>query len=87
MTPVRLEPAALRSRVKHSTTEPLRSLKKQIYGRITTDKLIFVSDKNINISISSFFEEKKMINENNSWIPFRNLFAQNIFLVNLLINK
>ena len=27
MTPVRLEPAAPRSRVKHSTTEPLRSLK------------------------------------------------------------
>ena len=26
MTPVRLAPAALRSRVKHSTTEPLRSL-------------------------------------------------------------
>ena len=26
MTPVRLEPAALRSRVKHSTTEPLPSL-------------------------------------------------------------
>ena len=26
MTPVRLEPGALRSRVKHSTTEPLRSL-------------------------------------------------------------
>ena len=25
MTPVRLEPAAVRSRVKHSTTEPLRS--------------------------------------------------------------
>ena len=25
MMPVRLEPAALRSRVKHSTTEPLRS--------------------------------------------------------------
>ena len=30
MTPVRLEPAALRSRVKHSTTEPLRSLKQQV---------------------------------------------------------
>ena len=28
MTPVRLEPAAPRSRVKHSTTEPLRSLVK-----------------------------------------------------------
>ena len=26
MTPMRLEPAASRSRVKHSTTEPLRSL-------------------------------------------------------------
>ena len=26
MTPVRLEPVALRSQVKHSTTEPLRSL-------------------------------------------------------------
>ena len=26
MTPVRLEPVALRSRVKHSTTEPLRSM-------------------------------------------------------------
>ena len=26
MTPVRLEPAAPRSRVKHSTNEPLRSL-------------------------------------------------------------
>ena len=25
VTPVRLEPAALQSRVKHSTTEPLRS--------------------------------------------------------------
>ena len=28
MTPVRLEPAAIHSRVKHSTTEQLRSLKK-----------------------------------------------------------
>ena len=27
VTPVRLEPVASRSRVKHSTTEPLRSLK------------------------------------------------------------
>ena len=29
MTPVRLDPAASRSRVKHSTTEPLRSLWKE----------------------------------------------------------
>ena len=32
MTPVRLEPAAPRSRVKHSTTEPLRSLKFVLNG-------------------------------------------------------
>ena len=32
MTPVRLEPAALRSRVKHSTTEPLRSLPTVVFG-------------------------------------------------------
>ena len=31
MAPVRLEPAASRSRVKHSTTEPLRSLRKRVY--------------------------------------------------------
>ena len=31
MTPVRLEPAALRSPVKHSTTEPLRSL---VYSQV-----------------------------------------------------
>ena len=30
MTPVRLEPAASRSRVKHSTTKPLRSFKMQL---------------------------------------------------------
>ena len=30
MTPVRLEPATLRSRVKHSTTEPLRSLRTHV---------------------------------------------------------
>ena len=33
MTPVRLEPAALRSRVKHSTIEPLRS-RERIVGEI-----------------------------------------------------
>ena len=31
VTPVRLEPATLRSRVKHSTTEPLRSPLHEIY--------------------------------------------------------
>ena len=37
MTPVRLEPAASRSRVKHSTTEPLRTLND------TTELLIYTS--------------------------------------------
>ena len=30
VTPVKLEPAALRSQVKHSTTGPLRSLQKRL---------------------------------------------------------
>ena len=34
MTPVRLEPATLRSRVKHSTTEPLRSQEGEVRIRI-----------------------------------------------------
>ena len=36
MTPVRLEPAVSRSRVKHSTTEPLCSLE------LSLDMLLFV---------------------------------------------
>ena len=36
MTPVRLEPAASRSGVKHSTTEPLGSLVKEGHDRTET---------------------------------------------------
>ena len=39
MTPVRLEPAALLSRVKHSTTEPLHSLKKEKRNGFVGDKI------------------------------------------------
>ena len=38
MTPVRLEPAALRSRVKHSTTEPLQRNAKANVPAIFLDK-------------------------------------------------
>ena len=34
MTPVRLEPAALRSGIKHSTIEPLRSLSSRCRGLV-----------------------------------------------------
>ena len=37
MAPVRLEPAALRSRVKHSTTEPLRLLLGKIFTDLSLD--------------------------------------------------
>ena len=37
MRPVRLEPVASRSRVKHSTTEPLRSLFFPIIRKLMTD--------------------------------------------------
>ena len=36
MTPVRLEPAALQSRVEHSTTEPLRSQTLDIQSAVAT---------------------------------------------------
>ena len=42
VTPVRLEPAALRSRVKHSTTEPLRSLKQRSYCNILLSDIVHV---------------------------------------------
>ena len=35
VTSVRLEPAASRSRVKHSTTKPLCSLQKAVQGRLS----------------------------------------------------
>ena len=42
VTPVRLEPAALRSRVKHSTTEPLRSpVKVEDWTIMSADKMLF----------------------------------------------
>ena len=40
MTPVRLEPAASRSRVKHSTTEPLLSRGQQIGYEYANTRLI-----------------------------------------------
>ena len=40
VTPVRLEPTALRSRVKHSTTEPLRSLKEGVLGPMQMNMLV-----------------------------------------------
>ena len=46
MTPVRLEPAALRSRVKHSTTEPLHSLN---YNHEISIKLLFMYNS-LNVS-------------------------------------
>ena len=46
MTPVRLEPATLRSRVKHSTTEPLRS-HKVLYEYKNVSRLQKVSRANM----------------------------------------
>ena len=49
MMPVRLEPAALRSRVKHSTTEPLRSLKIFVCLKFSDDEFIML----INVKMST----------------------------------
>ena len=50
-TPVRLEPAAPRSGVKHSTTEPLRSQEDNIVGEELIDMLKYVP---------VFFSDRKM---------------------------
>ena len=64
MTPVRLEPAALRSRVKHSTTEPLRSLSVYLSGRVLDPggggTLIFAYIRRL----GSFFWGFKILNIN-----------------------
>ena len=46
--PVRLEPAALRSRVKHSTTEPLRSHMLMLPGTIAHSMIFNELEKNKN---------------------------------------
>ena len=46
VTPVRLEPAALRSRVKHSTTEPLRS------HPLVADLFLFCYERDFMLSLS-----------------------------------
>ena len=50
MTPVRLEPATLRSRVKHSTTEPLRSLERKVV------QFYFKSNAILKLYISSMLQ-------------------------------
>ena len=54
VTPVRLEPAAPRSRVKHSTTEPLRShnlymftTQKYSYLNVREPKIVFMNDVHV----------------------------------------
>ena len=58
MTPVRLEPPASRSRVKHSTAEPLHSL---FRGFTDTEKFIKEELKNSSLEVIKFFIEKKRI--------------------------
>ena len=59
MTPVRLEPAALRSRVKHSTTEPLRSLP-DIDGK----QVIYFSHKIFLEKMTNHLEIKNVLSQN-----------------------
>ena len=59
MTPVRLEPAALRSRVKHSTTEPLRSIMKQIVCKVLNK---FHSEKYLVAYVLNYIEQSQLKN-------------------------
>ena len=61
MTPVRLEPAALRSRVKHSTTEPLRSLTGEwnSFDSIVRPSYMYVNKDFFLNFLQAFKEEEK----------------------------
>ena len=50
VTPVRLEPATPRSRVKHSTTEPLRSLTKDQNDLFRKVHIFLFKDKNAHLT-------------------------------------
>ena len=57
MTPVRLEPAALRSRVKRSTTEPLRSLKGVVIAAIMFRDFVTITGFLLELSVSFLARE------------------------------
>ena len=61
MTPVRLEPAAPRSRVKHSTTEPLRSLMTSL-GRNWSFELYHVEMAQQSlVSVYEYYKKKSVL--------------------------
>ena len=61
VTPVRLEPTALRSRVKHSTTEPLRSLVCVCKGRICACMILYAPFSFIDMQHDYFKKKKKSL--------------------------
>ena len=56
MAPVRLESVALRSRIKHSTTEPLRSLYKKL-NMIITVALYVVAVAELESAMVHFYKK------------------------------
>ena len=65
MTRVRLEPAALRSQVKHSTTEPLRSLHEHVEMNKLLCSLvctwITIIDGQLYIDLNRFFKQNNFL--------------------------
>ena len=68
MTPVRLEPAAPRSRVKHSTTEPLRSLAIAVVKQEFESKL-FATRVKQDVIVDYIMPQKKTINSVVTVVP------------------
>ena len=73
MTPARHEPAAPRSRVKHSTIEPLRSCKKKMFS----SRNVFFAQQ------PSYLQYNTVISE----IFARVLFSRNFYDAEFLENK
>ena len=71
MTPVMLEPAAPRSRVKHSTTEPLRSLKFCLYDKtgliIKPDTIIINHQLELSGTRVKYLDQEKRAYKHEIW--------------------
>ena len=92
MTPVRLEPAAPRSRVKHSTTEPLRSLS-FIYRKVNDRKrsmsmiislygsTLIISNVQFSVFVEAFLQIFKEITDYNVQSVTKTGFAPSSFVL------
>ena len=88
MTPVRLEPAALWSGVKHSTTEPLRSLfTLGLYGLISMKThvlFLFLFDLILYVPVNSYGHVRTVSSHNHTFFLGKLDYAVHQYFMHIL---